>query len=223
MVLHIGGPEPKLVAANLGDSRAIVAQRPDGNPSSDMDGVTAAYELTADQKPDDPQERARIQVRRYSTVTRGAHRGAPLLDRYTRRASRCAARVTVGNASSSARNARVHSAACGRQYSHRAPMAVSYGFVGFVARKIAARSRRLQPFHSLQDAGGFVAMKSDDGEPARVFTSILMNGCGLAVARSIGDHEFSAVGVTAEPVLSTMQVSTVRQRRSTSTRLEMGT
>ena len=66
-------------------------------------------------------------------------------------------------------------------------------------------------------------MKSDDGEPARVFTSILMNGCGLAVARSIGDHEFSAVGVTAEPVLSTMQVSTVRQRRSTSTRLEMGT
>jgi len=107
-VLYVGGPQPRLIAANLGDSRCVVAQA-----GADSGAVPRAFALTADQKPNDPQEKARI-----------------------------------------------------------------------------------------EGAGGFVSLSFSDGEPSRVYTSILMSGQGLAVARSVGDHEFSDVGVCAEPVVS---------------------
>lgn len=40
-----------------------------------------------------------------------------------------------------------------------------------------------------------------DSEP-RVWLNRTMTSSGLAMARSLGDHEFKAVGVTAEPEVS---------------------
>mmetsp|Transcript_4263 Transcript_4263/g.12660 ORF Transcript_4263/g.12660 Transcript_4263/m.12660 type:complete len:252 (-) Transcript_4263:351-1106(-) len=50
-------------------------------------------------------------------------------------------------------------------------------------------------------AGGFVGAEDDESEQ-RVWLDRNMMSAGLAMARSLGDHEFKAVGVTAEPEIT---------------------
>jgi len=51
--------------------------------------------------------------------------------------------------------------------------------------------------------GGFVSAESDRDGPSRVWLGRAMNSCGLAMARSLGDHALAAVGVIAEPEITT--------------------
>ncbi len=50
------------------------------------------------------------------------------------------------------------------------------------------------------EAGGWVA--KDGGSEARVWLSEDMSSAGLSMTRSLGDRDFKAVGVTAEPVVT---------------------
>ena len=50
--------------------------------------------------------------------------------------------------------------------------------------------------------GGFVSQESDEEGPSRVWLGKAMNSCGLAMARSLGDHALAAVGVIAEPEIT---------------------
>ena len=54
--------------------------------------------------------------------------------------------------------------------------------------------------------GGFVSPESEESGPARVWLGRAMNSCGLAMARSLGDHALAAVGVIAEPEITTHQL-----------------
>ena len=51
--------------------------------------------------------------------------------------------------------------------------------------------------------GGFVSAESEEEGPSRVWLGRAMNSCGLAMARSLGDHALAAVGVIAEPEITT--------------------
>jgi serine/threonine protein phosphatase PrpC len=51
--------------------------------------------------------------------------------------------------------------------------------------------------------GGFVSLGSPERGPSRVWLNKAMNSCGLAMARSLGDHALANVGVIAEPEITT--------------------
>ena len=55
--------------------------------------------------------------------------------------------------------------------------------------------------------GGFVSPESEEDGPARVWLGRSMNSCGLSMARSLGDHALAAVGVIAEPEITTHQLT----------------
>ena len=55
--------------------------------------------------------------------------------------------------------------------------------------------------------GGFVSAESEEEGPSRVWLGQAMNSCGLAMARSLGDHALAAVGVIAEPEITTHKLT----------------
>jgi serine/threonine protein phosphatase PrpC len=50
--------------------------------------------------------------------------------------------------------------------------------------------------------GGFVSLGSPERGPSRVWLNKAMNSCGLAMARSLGDHALANVGVISEPEIT---------------------
>jgi len=61
VVLFLGGAEPRLIAANVGNSRAVLGQRPAEAATAEAEATTTALALTADQSPADPNEKARLE------------------------------------------------------------------------------------------------------------------------------------------------------------------
>ena len=61
----------------------------------------------------------------------------------------------------------------------------------------------------IEKMGGRVSPAAADGTPARVWH----NFRGLAMARSIGDHNAKAVGVIAEPEVRYLVITPSRSRR----------
>ena len=59
----------------------------------------------------------------------------------------------------------------------------------------------------IEAAGGFVSPPPEPGLSARVWLDADFTQIGLAMARSIGDHAVSPVGVIAEPVVTTYELS----------------
>ena len=59
--------------------------------------------------------------------------------------------------------------------------------------------------------GGFVSPESEEDGPARVWLGRSMNSCGLSMARSLGDHALAAVGVIAEPEITTHKLTSTDQ------------
>mmetsp|Transcript_12717 Transcript_12717/g.15218 ORF Transcript_12717/g.15218 Transcript_12717/m.15218 type:complete len:329 (+) Transcript_12717:2-988(+) len=51
--------------------------------------------------------------------------------------------------------------------------------------------------------GGYVSLGSPERGPSRVWLNKAMNSCGLAMARSLGDHALANVGVISEPEITT--------------------
>jgi serine/threonine protein phosphatase PrpC len=60
--------------------------------------------------------------------------------------------------------------------------------------------------------GGFVSAESEHDGPSRVWLGRQMNSCGLAMARSLGDHALAAVGVIAEPEITTHTIDPEKDR-----------
>lgn len=56
-------------------------------------------------------------------------------------------------------------------------------------------------------AGGYVSPPPEPGLSSRVWLDVAHTQIGLAMARSIGDHAVKGVGVIAEPVVTTHDVS----------------
>jgi len=60
----------------------------------------------------------------------------------------------------------------------------------------------------IKKKGGYVSPPEEEwGGPARVWLDASMTLPGLAMARSIGDHLVSTIGVIAEPVVTTTDVN----------------
>jgi serine/threonine protein phosphatase PrpC len=60
-----------------------------------------------------------------------------------------------------------------------------------------------EEMHRILLSGGFVSPSPGPGLSARVWLDPHCSQVGLAMSRSIGDHAVSAVGVIAEPVITT--------------------
>ena len=60
----------------------------------------------------------------------------------------------------------------------------------------------------IEASGGFVSPPPEPGLSARVWLDADFTQIGLAMARSIGDHAVSTVGVIAEPVVTDYELST---------------
>jgi protein phosphatase PTC2/3 len=59
----------------------------------------------------------------------------------------------------------------------------------------------------IMDYGGYVTLPAEPGLSARIWLDAECTQIGLAMARSIGDHAIAQVGVIAEPVVTTHDVT----------------